>query len=302
MTHDEYLPILKKLRATKYFPLDYRMLNSLETVDRVKDKAHWPSLFIAKRGSHSPLHADNHMTRFWVMQLSGSKLWRVFPPSESLRLSPKSPKRKYYSTVYEANTMNPDFERFPELKGALCYETVLGPGELLFVPEAWTHEVFNLEDSISTSSNFVDDDNLQLHINFLKHNMKHEDEKKNRRTRWRLEIYESILTPLDPPSRGVIDVNPTWDSFWRRHFLKRAPVPQCLKEWMKDGIDRPANELGHTALHQAALLNFVDAAEYLLQQGADTELRMSVEPFFTPLELAEDERNPEIVELFKIYG
>jgi len=302
--HDEsmtnYKPILDKVRASKYFPRDYKLINILERVRKVKDAAHFPSLFIAKKGSHSPLHADNHMTRFWVMQLSGKKHWRVFPPSEGWRLYPTSSKKKYYPLLFEANTMEPDFEKHPELNGALGYETVLNPGDMLIVPEAWSHQVYNLADSISMSANFVDEDCLQNHINFVKHNMQYQDEKAVRKAQRRLDIYESIFVPFDPPRPGVIDVNPKWDEFWRRHFMKRMPVPKHLDDWIEAGIDRPVDQKGYTALHQAARLNFVSAVEHLLEKGADPNVQANVEPFFTPLELAEDEENPEIIDLLKV--
>eukprot|EP00448_Togula_jolla_P037477 CAMPEP_0170624538 /NCGR_PEP_ID=MMETSP0224-20130122/30284_1 /TAXON_ID=285029 /ORGANISM="Togula jolla, Strain CCCM 725" /LENGTH=220 /DNA_ID=CAMNT_0010951063 /DNA_START=102 /DNA_END=761 /DNA_ORIENTATION=- len=192
--------------------------------------------------------------------------------------------------------MNPDFKEFPDLKGALCYETVLGPGELLFVPEGWTHEVFNLEDSVSTSSNFVDDDNLQAHVKWLKHELPSQKGDKAVVTRRRLSMYETVIFPLDPPGRHEVDINPTWESFWRRHFLKRAAVPEHLKEWAENGIDRL---LGHTALHQATWMNFVGAVEYLLKEGANTKLRMTVKPFYTPLELAKEENRKDVVKLLE---
>eukprot|EP00448_Togula_jolla_P038733 CAMPEP_0170634368 /NCGR_PEP_ID=MMETSP0224-20130122/36558_1 /TAXON_ID=285029 /ORGANISM="Togula jolla, Strain CCCM 725" /LENGTH=203 /DNA_ID=CAMNT_0010963611 /DNA_START=60 /DNA_END=671 /DNA_ORIENTATION=+ len=195
--------------------------------------------------------------------------------------------------------MNPDFKRHPGLNGALGYETVLKPGDMLFVPEAWPHQVDNLEDSISMSANFVDEDCLPNHLNYLRHELQDMGERKTRKTLRRMEIYESIFVPFDPPRKAVINVNAKWDEYWRRHFMKRMPVPEHLDEWIEKGIDRPFDKFGHTALHQAAKLNFVSAVEHLLKKGADPNVRRTVEPFFTPLELAEEEESPEIVELLQ---
>jgi ribosomal protein L16 Arg81 hydroxylase len=43
----------------------------------------------------------------------------------------------------------PDRSRHPRFAGAWVYDVVLSPGELLFVPVGWWHQVRALEPSIS---------------------------------------------------------------------------------------------------------------------------------------------------------
>jgi ribosomal protein L16 Arg81 hydroxylase len=40
------------------------------------------------------------------------------------------------------------------------YETVLEPGDILFIPEGWAHQALNLEWTAMVSSNYVDTNNF----------------------------------------------------------------------------------------------------------------------------------------------
>merc|ERR1719409_2227865 len=103
------------------------------------------------------------MTRFYFQLLSGKKHWRLIPPSENWKAYPRYYDDDLYPTRYHVDLMNPDFNKFPKLDGTLVYEAVLKPGDLLFVPEMWGHQVLNLEDSMATSLNFVDYHTVPAH-------------------------------------------------------------------------------------------------------------------------------------------
>ena len=46
------------------------------------------------------------------------------------------------------------------LQDLVVYETVLSPGDILFIPEGWAHQALNLEWTAMASSNYVDRNNL----------------------------------------------------------------------------------------------------------------------------------------------
>ena len=46
-------------------------------------------------------------------------------------------------------------ERYPRLAGSARFEVVQGPGEAIFVPAGWHHEVRNLEDTLSINHNWL---------------------------------------------------------------------------------------------------------------------------------------------------
>ncbi|MBE9182739.1 cupin-like domain-containing protein, partial [Oculatella sp. LEGE 06141] len=96
-----------------------------------------------------------------LTQLYGAKKILLFPPSQLYNLYPTSvlkhlryglQLRAVYSQVYPEN---PDFNAFPKFKQALKqYQVgILNPGEILFLPAGWWHEVTSLENDMVCSVN-----------------------------------------------------------------------------------------------------------------------------------------------------
>eukprot|EP00457_Paulinella_chromatophora_P004787 gb/GEZN01004800.1/.p1 GENE.gb/GEZN01004800.1/~~gb/GEZN01004800.1/.p1 ORF type:complete len:560 (-),score=39.19 gb/GEZN01004800.1/:188-1867(-) len=286
---NHYCPALvSKARIPKYFPYDLRYFNSepRKIGDREK-KAYHPGIFIGKKGSGSPLHSDSKCTRFYMLMLSGAKLWRLAPPSETWRLGPNRGEDEWYPLKYAADLINPDFQKTPQLDGTLVYETILRPGQVLFVPEMWAHQVENLEDSISTSLNWVDKDTLpnynafmDYHIGFLKY-IKNWDEahaKEMEKLR-----FNSIMLDLPHPRKDKGNLG--WSEYFGAHELTFSGVPNGLYKWLAEhDIDEPLDDKLRTALHMAVWLNMKTAARFLVDQGADIEAQ-DIEGI-TPLELA----------------
>lgn len=106
--------------------------------------------YIGPAGTGSPLHRDTSGTHAWLAQVHGEKEWRLYPPDE-LPL-------EYCG---EADAFAPDLERFPALARARSYSAVLHPGEILFVPSGWPHQVRNLSSSWALTENFVNASNLE---------------------------------------------------------------------------------------------------------------------------------------------
>ena len=103
------------------------------------------------------------MTRFWIMVLQGRKLVRLLPPSENHRADPTDPEA-FQPTLYTVDLMDPDFAAHPSMNGMLVYEAVLEPGDVLFIPEGWAHQALNLEWVVMISSNYVDQHNVDIHL------------------------------------------------------------------------------------------------------------------------------------------
>jgi len=264
---------MSKLRVPKYFTTDYRYLeNDPDLVgDLTADQYHFPSLFIGKQGSGSPLHNDADMSRFWVHLLSGKKLWRIFPPSENWRLYPTGTE-SFYPSIFSVDAMEPDFDRFPNLRGALVYEAVLDAGEVIFVPEGWAHQVINLKDSISTTMNFVDWSGLGMHLKYKEH----EFGKEKYGISYMRRVLTSFLVPLDS---NQADENKAFDAYFSGLHFRSMNVPTSVKEWVErrskwpKGIDTYRSDDGFGALHLAVSANFLSVVEYLLDHGADISMR-----------------------------
>ena len=97
-------------------------------------------LWIGPAGTHTPLHHDGDDSMF--CQVLGRKRFRLAPP-ESLALLDRS--RGVYShwDPRDAAALADGPERLLEL--------VLAPGEALFIPAGWWHQVDALDPSISVS-------------------------------------------------------------------------------------------------------------------------------------------------------
>lgn len=117
------------------------------------------NLWVGPAGHVEALHYDP--TDGTLVQLHGSKRVILFPPAQTANLYPfpfyihlkhGMKLRSWFSQVYPDR---PDFAAFPKLKQALQhkYEVVLNPGEMLYIPMGWWHEVEALGDEMVCSVN-----------------------------------------------------------------------------------------------------------------------------------------------------
>lgn len=80
-----------------------------------------------------------------MLQLSGRKLWRVFPPTENHHLA-GVPNEKGTDTHFLADVIFVNSERNADVNASLhrvqhMYEFELSPGELVVIPENYAHAV-----------------------------------------------------------------------------------------------------------------------------------------------------------------
>ncbi len=110
-------------------------------------------LFIGPKGSGTPLHLDFAMTSAWNAVITGRKKWIFFSPEDS----------KY---MYEGmvDAFNPNLEKFPEFSKANPIIVYQNPGDIVYTPSGWWHQVINLEDGISITENFINKSNAKTAI------------------------------------------------------------------------------------------------------------------------------------------
>lgn len=110
-------------------------------------------ILIGSSGTVTSLHADLFGTHNWLAQICGSKHWLLFAPGDADNV-----------VCGKVDLLHPEALTAPNLRNAQPYETVLEPGEVIFVPQGWYHHVVSLSPSISISFNFVNQTNLLAHI------------------------------------------------------------------------------------------------------------------------------------------
>jgi hypothetical protein len=107
-------------------------------------------MWIGPAGTKTSLHHD--LTNNFIAQLVGRKRLRVLPASEVGRVYNSI---HVFSDVPDLDDPLLDPARYPRLDGAHVYDVVLEPGEILFMPFAWWHQVMALDFSVTvTYTNF----------------------------------------------------------------------------------------------------------------------------------------------------
>lgn len=116
-------------------------------------------IYIGCKGTSTGLHVDVWNTSAWNLVASGKKLWLFFPPEQECFL--------YEGKV---NPFYPDLGRFPEFVTAKPLVAIQKPGELMYTPSGWWHAVYNLEDGVSLTENFINQTNIEKVKTFFKQN------------------------------------------------------------------------------------------------------------------------------------
>ncbi|KAJ3311716.1 T-complex protein 1 subunit epsilon [Boothiomyces sp. JEL0838] len=94
----------------------------------------------------SPIHSDPFHNV--LAQVVGSKYIRLYDTTESDRLYPTD---SHLGQNSQIDVQNPDYKKFPLFEETPCWQTVLGEGELLYIPRNFWHYVRSLEKSFSVS-------------------------------------------------------------------------------------------------------------------------------------------------------
>jgi hypothetical protein len=125
-----------------------RLEQDLGFVDEYLTPAHG-MMWIGPAGTFTPLHFD--LTNNLIAQVVGSKRVVMLPPSETPRLYNH---RHVFSAVHDI-TDEAQLAQHPLARGAQTLEFDIGPGDLLYVPIGWWHQVTALDFSVTiTHTNF----------------------------------------------------------------------------------------------------------------------------------------------------
>ena len=141
-----------------HFAAQHPEYRAYETPPHVADdwlNDHWAALgdadgdgdhrfvYLGPAGTRTKLHADVLFSYSWSINVCGVKRWRLVPAAH----------RGLVADAYTAPRA-PDLASLPAaLEVAITVEQQ--PGELLFVPAAWYHEVENVTDCLSINHNWI---------------------------------------------------------------------------------------------------------------------------------------------------
>ena len=117
---------------------------------------HWPSylakmgpprFWLGPAGTVTPLHCDYDDNIF--AQVWGSKRIFLAPPHHDQYLYPSEANAILFGSPVDPEA--PDFDKFPLARHASLTECIVHPGELLYVPAGWYHQVRALTFSLSAN-------------------------------------------------------------------------------------------------------------------------------------------------------
>lgn len=106
-----------------------------------------PRFWLGPAGTVTPLHADYDDNIF--VQLWGSKRIFLAPPHHDEFLYPREANALLFGSPFDPAA--PDFDRFPLARQASIIDFVVKPGDMLYVPAGWYHQVSSLAFSLSAN-------------------------------------------------------------------------------------------------------------------------------------------------------
>ena len=112
------------------------------------------TLWAGTEGANTACHQDTYGENL-VCQLAGTKVWTLFSPADSDKLRPSRvpyEESSVYSLVNIQHLERNSESVLEQLAGVVCYSVTLEPGDVLFVPHHWWHQV-NTTSSWSLSVN-----------------------------------------------------------------------------------------------------------------------------------------------------
>lgn len=137
----------------------YAMILLGETLSELKDDLRVPSfapqapwsiykLWLSAADTGSPLHMDLPDNLF--AQFVGRKRVVLFSPAQELHMYRHAPWSRL-PQVSRVDAEQPDLVRHPRFAHARPLRCVIAPGELLYIPRFWWHQVRSIDVSISVN-------------------------------------------------------------------------------------------------------------------------------------------------------
>ncbi|WP_373992100.1 cupin-like domain-containing protein [Duganella sp. BuS-21] len=149
MSMAEYLDLAERTQGLPPYlgNLELRELNSMCHWPTWFDKMGPPRFWIGPAGTVTPLHCDYDDNIF--AQIWGSKRLFLAPPHHDAFLYPREANAILFGSPFDPEA--PDYEQFPLARQATMIEVIVHPGDMLYVPAGWYHQVRALTFSLSSN-------------------------------------------------------------------------------------------------------------------------------------------------------
>ncbi|MEW2624628.1 cupin-like domain-containing protein [Streptomyces sp. NPDC048106] len=114
-------------------------------------------MFVGSKGTITPFHSDGMQTTAYLSQVLGRKRCYFVSPEQYKCLYPRAFRRQF--GMAQVDYRRPALDRHPRFRRVVVEETILHPGETLYVPNGYWHAIEALDTSISYSHQVVNEDN-----------------------------------------------------------------------------------------------------------------------------------------------
>ncbi len=159
MEPDKVLPFREYLEMLESGPTKYRLflfnifrhapsLCKDFTLPNIMDGfySEFPFMFFGGAGSSVALHYDIDLAHVFLNQFHGRKRVVLFAPEESRHLY-----HHPFTVASYIDVNHPDYQAYPALEKVHGFETILEPGETLFMPAGYWHYIEYLDGGYSMS-------------------------------------------------------------------------------------------------------------------------------------------------------
>jgi hypothetical protein len=125
-------------------------------INELNGMCHWPGYFskmgpprfwLGPAGTVTPLHCDYDDNTF--AQVLGTKRIFLAPPHHDVYLYTREANPVLHGSPFDPE--HPDYDRYPLARQAALVECIVEPGEMLYVPAGWYHQVRALTFSLSAN-------------------------------------------------------------------------------------------------------------------------------------------------------
>ncbi len=157
MQPDKELPLREYLEMLEEGPCNYRLflfnifLHAPElckdfSLPKIMDGFYkeFPFMFFGGAGSKVALHYDIDLSHVFLSQFHGRKRVVLFAPEHSVRLY-----QHPFTVASYVDVNNPDYAKYPALQDVTGYETIIEPGETIFMPCGYWHYIEYTEGGFS---------------------------------------------------------------------------------------------------------------------------------------------------------
>lgn len=139
-------------------------------VNPVTDIFPYRGILIAARGARTRLHRDPFCSDAIVNQFYGVKEFALYRPERTMELMETQDGNSFGGFIDIRKTADGRPSIQPDYAGTI------GPGEMIYIPHGWLHDVVVVEDSVSITWNFVHGAGAKEFLTYLEKDADHDQE------------------------------------------------------------------------------------------------------------------------------